>query len=122
MGVVNRHFQQLIAETGSRFRFHGSTVQRWHDEREQRFEQQTTQYGTRHRTRHIRVATGGHQHGQESDPRMLRSASGAVEKGLSRIQTACEKRCYQVGGIEHRIGRLLAKGLPRVRARRVCTR
>jgi len=32
-----------------------------------------------------------------------------MEKGLSRIQAACEKRCYQVGVIERRIGRLLAK-------------
>lgn len=32
-----------------------------------------------------------------------------MEKGLSRIQAACEKRCYQLGVIERRIGRLLAK-------------
>lgn len=32
-----------------------------------------------------------------------------MEKGLSAIQAACEKRSYQVGMIERRIGRLLAK-------------
>lgn len=32
-----------------------------------------------------------------------------MEKGLSAIQAACEKRSYQVGMIERRIRRLLAK-------------